>query len=100
MFLLPGLEYRPSTRRMAGLCIARTRTTDSPQSAHATGFQDQRGLIQWLASPAHGECAEDVPMRNNQDITFWLVRVLEAGTVVFLLDLGDQGIKTADDIFR
>lgn len=38
-------------------------------------------------------------MRNDQDITFWLVRVLEAGTVVFLFDLRDQGIKSADDIF-
>jgi hypothetical protein len=40
-----------------------------------------------------------VPVRNNQDIPFLLARVVEAGAVVFLLDLGDQCIKTADDIF-
>jgi hypothetical protein len=87
-FLLPGWQ----------VCII-TKIRNSPQSTHTTGFQNQRGLIQWLASPAHGKCAEDVAVRNNQDVPLRLVGMLEAGAVIFLLDLGDQGIKTADDIF-
>lgn len=38
-------------------------------------------------------------MRNNQDVPFLLVGVLEAGAVVFVLDLGDQSIETADNVF-
>jgi hypothetical protein len=38
-------------------------------------------------------------MRNDEHITLCIIRVLKAGTLVFLSDLGDQCIKTADDIF-
>jgi hypothetical protein len=98
IFLQQGLDYNPSTRKR-DYFVSITKISDSPQSTHTTSLQNQRGLIQWLASPAHGECAEDVPMRNNQDVPFLLVWVVKAGTVIFLLDLGDQGVETADDIF-
>jgi hypothetical protein len=40
-----------------------------------------------------------VPVRHDQYVPLGLVRVLKAGAVVFFLDLGDQGIQTADDVF-
>jgi hypothetical protein len=38
-------------------------------------------------------------MRNDEHITLCVIGVLKAGTLVFLSDLGDQSIKTPDDIF-
>lgn len=37
-------------------------------------------------------------MRNDKDITLGLIRVLEAGTLVFVFDLIDQSIEATNDI--
>lgn len=37
---------------------------------------------------------------NDKDITLGFIRVLEAGTLVFVLDLIDQSIEAANDILR
>lgn len=37
-------------------------------------------------------------MRNDKDIALGLIRVLEAGTLVFVFDLIDQSIEAANDI--
>lgn len=37
-------------------------------------------------------------VRNDKDIALGLIRVLEAGTLVFVSDLIDQSIEAANDI--
>lgn len=37
-------------------------------------------------------------VRNDKDITLGFIRVLEAGTLVFVFDLIDQSIEAANDI--
>jgi hypothetical protein len=38
-------------------------------------------------------------MRNDEHIALCIIRIVKAGTLVFLSDLGDQSVETADDIF-
>ena len=39
-------------------------------------------------------------VRDNKNITLVVIGVLEAGTLVFVLDFIDQSVKAANDIFR
>lgn len=38
-------------------------------------------------------------VRNDEHIALRAIRVLEAGAVIFFLDIGNQCVETTDDIF-
>lgn len=79
--------------------IRNDKNRDSPQRPHTASLQNQRGLSQWLAYPAHRKCAEDMSVRNDEHIALRAIRVLEAGAVIFFLDIGNQCVETTDDVF-
>ena len=39
-------------------------------------------------------------VRDNKNITLVVIGVLEAGTLIFVLDFIDQSVKAANDILR
>ena len=70
----------------------------SPQRPYTASFEDQRGLCQWLANPAHCECTENMSVRYDQDVAAGGICLLETWAVVFLFDLSDQRVETADNV--
>lgn len=69
-----------------------------PECAYTTSLENQGCFRQRLSNPAHGKSTQNVAVRDNKDIALGLIRVLEAGTLVFVLDIIDQSIEAANDI--
>jgi ABC-type iron transport system FetAB ATPase subunit len=73
---------------------------NSPQRSHTPGIQNQRRLRQRLPDPSHRKRAEDMSMRNDQDVTLCRLRPLKTGPVIFLLDISNDSVKALDDVVR
>lgn len=70
-----------------------------PQCTDTSGFENQRRLGQRLPGPSHGKSTEDMAVRDEKHISSLVVGVFETGTVVFVSDIGDESVETANDVF-
>lgn len=71
---------------------------DLPESAHTAGLQNQGCFRQWSARPAHGKGTEDMPVRNDENISL-RARLLEGLAMVLLSDIGNHGIESTHHVF-
>lgn len=72
-----------------------------PQYTHTTSFKDEsRALSERLADPAHGKRAEDVAVRDEEDVTVAsrMRGLANDGLVPILANLVDNLVQTLGDV--